>query len=228
MIEYRGPKGRIQKGSKMPEEIRKKISEGQMRRYKLLREQGFYHTRPATKQCSKCKQTKKVPDDFHMAKRKLKSGEFVHYPVGRCYKCTAEASAAWREKRRSAGLYKDDLKRYHQNRDQDKYRQWSREYQTIQRRKEGMKIRGPWKKYRESSRSDKLKTEPFSRWLVEIRDKYKISNTEIAKLSLVDEKRIRNILKCAEENITSDLVERIAHAIDPWTHLSDIYPDLYE
>lgn len=218
----------------MTEETKKKISEAKIRSYEKLREQ--YPERPDKKRCSQCKEWKSVDyndtklSEFPIRKRKIASG-VNFYPAGECKACNAERSAKWRENKRAEGVLTERQKEWSSRRDHEYRKRYQRDWAADKRRREGVKPRGPWKKYRDMT--EKVPVRPFSSWIQETFS----SPGELARIMGVDEKRIRHIVQeeytkngkvYPYKNISVDFVDRALVATGGNTHLSELYPHLYE
>jgi hypothetical protein len=125
------------------------------------------------KTCSQCGLRKpwdaelKKQSQFPIRRRQLKSGGDRLYPAGECKECNSKRAAAHREKLRREGTLSQKQKQWNESREPEHRREYQREYQTIQRRQAGVPARGPWTKYRKTTRV-MLNAEPLLRYLEDL------------------------------------------------------------
>ena len=154
MLQSRDAKGHYQRGP-MPIEVREKISKSQSARYKRAREAAV--AEPTRKKCSResCDRAGewlRVPEDFLMRKRRLKSGEIVVYPSGHCRLCDRERRRQWKEDfiaKYGEEVWKERNKEWNSHRDRERTRKVRREHRRLEDAISGRypNLRGPWKKY---------------------------------------------------------------------------------
>jgi hypothetical protein len=142
-------KGRWIKGEPLTQEERDAISRGQIERHKRQRAQQD-HFAIDRKRCTQCGEVKRVPDDYYMRKRKLKSGEINIYPPGECKDCSRARADAWKQKyieEHGLEAWKEKERQWNRGRSPTKRRRYAREYSRLRRIEEGATPKGPWKKY---------------------------------------------------------------------------------
>lgn len=219
----------------MPQEIRDKISRAQIERHR--RNRGNEIAQPDRKRCTKCKRMKIVPDDYQMRKRTLKSGEVRLYPAGECRECSRKRSAEWREKyvlslppEQRRKVYR----KWSRSRNQAKRRRYQRDYQALQRRQQGIPVRGSWKKYRNQS-GPTVPRDPFVEWLLNSDEVKRIGFKELARRVGSNESRFRVIARghykkngavYSVKNVSLELIDRCLMATGSKTMIHDLYPDL--
>lgn len=166
--------GRILSGP-MDQELKDKISAGQVARHRRQRASVAEVDPPDKKKCSnsRCRragQWLRVPDDFYMRRRRLKSGGMRVYPSGECKECSRERADKWKK-----GLGPEEAKRrqtlYNKQRDRAKQRRYNREHQrllAIEAAERGERVlRGPWKRYTNEPQPRMLvPARGFIRWYV--------------------------------------------------------------
>lgn len=215
-MQVRDPKGRILEGSQLPEGHRQAISRGQIARH-LRQRMEVKDAHVDRKKCTKCHQWKDVPADYVMKKRQLKSGEIRRYASGECKQCGRERAEKWKQDyiaKYGEKAWKDKQEEYKRNRNQEKRKQYQREYGRIRRIEQGVTPRGPWKKYRNESggRAEKIQmsSTPVRIWWDNLDKETK------AYLNL-DESLSRRIKYArTEPNIEIKLIDRIVDALkDP-------------
>lgn len=148
----RDERGRILPGP-MSSELKEAISQGQIKRHMLAREDQdeFAITQ---KKCTVCKEWKNVPDDYSMRKRRLKSGIVNHYPAGECLKCANKRRKKWKQDyidEHGLEAWKKYQRESSANRNKEVRNRYNRERGRLQRLEEGATPRGPWKKYRDEA-----------------------------------------------------------------------------
>jgi hypothetical protein len=133
------------------------------------------------------------------------------------------------ERRAKARAYYAEYSSKPENR--EKLRTYSREYDTIQRRKNGVPYKGPWRKYREPD--ERVPREPFVDWLV---NHQPLSTMQMADALGINDRQLRKIIQGREmkkgkwypiETVSLDLVDRALIATGNTWHIRDLYPDLY-
>lgn len=157
----RSEDGRFLSGE-MSAELREAISRGQIERHRRQREALKDAPPITTKICSRCKEPKRVPDDYVMRKRKLKSGDVTRYPSGECNECARKRKQNWADRNRET--VRERQRRWNANRDPEHRRRYQRDYQRMQRVLEGVTPRGPWRRYRHELEADaavKLDAQPL-------------------------------------------------------------------
>ncbi len=213
----RDARGRIIAGSTLPEEHRKAISEGQIRRHMQQRLE-VKDAHVEQKRCTQCKEWRKVPDEYVMRKRTLKSGEIRRYAAGECKYCGRERAERWKKdyitKHGEEG-WKEKMAEYKRNRDQDKRRRYQREYGRLRRMEDGATPRGPWKRYRDESggRVEKIRTSSTL-----LRIWWENLDEETRSYINVDQDLSRTIRRYAYEDVNLELtvIDRIVDKLkDP-------------
>lgn len=166
MTQRRTRRGRFTRGS-MSDEVKAKISAGQIARHQ--RQRALVKDEPKLKRCTKCRQFKRVPEDYVMRKRVLASGEVRHYPSGECKRCGSERKARWVQANRDTVRARQ--RRYNANRDQLARRAYQRDYQRMQYAEKHPDAipRGPWKSSqaqdRELERRARVNVPAFLQWV---------------------------------------------------------------
>jgi hypothetical protein len=199
------------------------ISRGQIARHQKARSQEV--ERPDKKRCTACNEWKRVPDDYTMRKRTLASGEVRKYPAGECKKCSAERAAKWRDNLRAKGELKERQQEYNLRRDPEHKREYNREYSAMRRRAEGVKSRGPWKKYRDQGRTA-LPVEPLAVFLEEL--VYRHGMGAVALAAGVDQRRLFSIVEKEYSTITLEVADRILTGLNYPEQLVILYPEMEE
>lgn len=173
----RDDRGRIV-GGPMDQELKDRISAGQVERHRRQRAAVASVDPPDRKRCSnaRCKRAGKwlrVPDDFYMRRRKLKSGGLRVYPSGECKECSRARADRWKK-----ALGPEEAKRrqdgYNAKRDQEKKKRYNREYlrlKAAEAEARGELVRrGPWHRYRDEPQPRVLvPARAFIRWYVDER-----------------------------------------------------------
>lgn len=148
-------------------------------------------------------------------------------------------SAAWRAKQRREKSPEEltaMYRRWNTNRDPQQRNQYQREYQAMQRRKAGIPVRGPWKKYRDEKR-EVVPREPFAEWISK-----NGGASRVARLINVDESFLRRIVngeqylrdrngklkKYKVKNVSVDLVDRCLIEAGQPEMLAVLYPSLFD
>jgi Ni,Fe-hydrogenase I large subunit len=194
------------------------ISRGQIERYKRGRE--THVDEPTHKRCTKCGVTK-PRYEFCMRKRKLACGEVHEYPAGECMECAAARAAAYRAKLLEEGKLREREHAWNSKRDAEHKREYNREYGAARRRAEGMKARGPWKKYRERGRGRKLEIGPLSRFLAGLNG----GVGALARRTGEHERLIYRIVNQKQKTVSTEVADRILHALGMPDQLSVLYPE---
>jgi hypothetical protein len=231
----RDGRGRFVAGKPLDEELRRQISEGQIRRHRRAREQ-CPPIRRGTKPCSKCGE-RKIYDldnteqsEFSIRKRKLKTGDTL-YPAGECRECSNARAAAHREKLRAEGTLSEKQKEWNSHRDREHRKRYQREYQAQLRRQQGIPVRGPWKRYRDNSH-ELVDRRPFMEWLEEWQTITGVADRELGRrVQFVDETaevdavagRIQQLRK-GQGTVTIEFVDLVLVAAGMSGHLSQLYP----
>jgi hypothetical protein len=145
------------------------------------------------KRCTGCKKRKPI-SEFYFSKRRLKNGEVRSYPRAKCKKCERARNEAWKEEKKRNGTWSAYLRERTRRIMEDPERherrkEIQREWATSERRRQGMKVVGPWKRYRETGKGVKLPLEPFSVWLA--RQVVILGMDQVCQLTGLDEKQIR-------------------------------------
>ena len=217
------------KGRPLSDEHKQAISEGQKRRYEEAREQVVEE--PTRKKCTGCKEWKHL-DEFRTNYRVLASGERKAYPRPECKECAKERRRRWYEEKTPEERAEMN-RRYDENRDPEERKAYQRDYQALSRRRQGIKPRGPWKRYRTPARGPLLPRGPFVEWVKANYD----DHTTLAKKMGVDEARIRSIVKGYYfrngekrpiQKVPLDFVDRALLASGKETGLWELYPSLYD
>lgn len=154
MPQERDARGRYLPGP-IPDDVRKKISESQIARHERARQAAV--DKPRLKQCSSADcdrvgQWLRVPEDFYVKRKRLKSGEIVNHPSGQCRHCEAKRRHKWRQEfiaEHGEEEWKKVNKRWNANRDPERTRKIRRESRRINDALIGRykSPRGPLKKY---------------------------------------------------------------------------------
>jgi len=194
------------------------------------------------KMCATCRDVKhydieqKFLSDFTIINRRRADGSIVKRPYYECKTCRAERMREKRnamdpeERRAKARAYWAKYISNPENR--EKMRAYSREYDTIQRRKNGVPYKGPWKKYRDQE-DDRVPREPFANWVIE---HCPLTRSELAEALGIPDRSLRRIIDGREKTkgkwyevktVSVDLVDRALIATGNTWHLRDLYPDLY-
>lgn len=144
--------GRFAKGGTVDEEVRKKISQSNLKVYARKRKEPK-PPRPATKVCTRCKKEKDTEKDFLVKKCKYKlmdgSVRTSTYISSECRKCNADRAAEHRAKLVDLGLYEEKVKEWESRRDREHVNKMHRRWYKKQR---GKKFTLPWKRYRRGYR----------------------------------------------------------------------------
>ena len=214
---------------------RQKISEGKIRQF--LEREAQPHTPSKTKVCSLCKKRKRVwpidESEFNWIFRELKSGVVKRYPRPHCRKCDAERKRRWR--RRHPESEREIRRRLSKKRRKNpgrlkRHRQYQREWAASKRREQGVPVRGPRTKHRDSPRSDTLLVGPIQAWLTTYIEMHSLSRQEVAERLEVDERRLSRILSGYESNgkpivrVTSDFVDKVLQAFGRQEMMPILYP----
>ena len=185
----RNAKGQFSRG-RMTKREKAAISKAKIESFKKRKAQ-HPDVLPDHHKCTRCGEIKRVPEEFSLRKVKLKSGLVHIYPSPECRACALERSREYR-KRFTKEEWRAKEKKWNLTRDQEKRREYQREYDTIRRRKAGAKVRGPWKKYRETTPT-LVDIKPFRKWLKE-KAKYYGGPGPLAKKCGVEQRYIRIII----------------------------------
>ena len=105
------------------------------------------HTSAVThKRCTKCLKYKRVPEDYVMRKRTLKSGEVRKYAAGECKECGALRREKWKQDyiaEHGLEAWRDLQRHYSRKRDKEARKKYNREWWRMTHGK-GTRV---WKRY---------------------------------------------------------------------------------
>lgn len=154
----------------LTQEHREAISRGQIERYRRA-QKAQDHFAVTSKRCTKCREVKRVPEDYSMRKRVLKSGEIKYYPAGECLSCAGIRREAWKRKfieEHGIEAWRSKQRLMNASRDPEKKKRYNRQYSRERRREAGVPERGPWKRYRDDTnptgKGKKVTAAPALQW----------------------------------------------------------------
>jgi hypothetical protein len=191
------------------------------------------HEIPATKRCSCCGKLK-GRDEFSIRRVRLKTtGEIREYLRAACKECEGGYYKRWKNRKKRQGEWSAYLR---ERRDREladskraeRRREIDRERATIKRRQQGMKVRGPWSKYREQGRGGRLPIEPFSTWLSQ--QCVRTSVSDVAMQTGFDERHIRRLTSKLDEEgkpirkVSLDTMDRIFIGLGHPDQMVVLYP----
>lgn len=178
---------------------------------------------PTHKLCTKCRLMKPI-HLFTMRKRTLASGEVRQYPAGECKKCASERAAEHREKLAEEGKLREREREYNSRRDPEQVREYNRVYQAEQRRKEGVPVRGPWKKYRQENRGGELiDVTPLAEFLEE--QVHRHGRSAVCLAIGLSKRRLFDIIERTYPTIELQNADRLLIGLGYPEQLAILYPE---
>lgn len=216
----RDANGRWVSGGKMDAEMRKKISESQLKRHAKARQaQG---PPSEVKKCSgPCGKVLPIKGNFTLVRRVLKSGVVTWYPQGKCHACKRVDKAKWRNKNREHIRElnrKAHLKRYSTPDRRELYRRQQREGWRIRYGRGG----ALWKKYRHEAegRLPLVDPQPFLVWL----DSLNGSTPTEAEMGAALTRAIRRLRQGEHKRVGLDIVDQMGVLVGQPHLVHALYP----
>jgi hypothetical protein len=208
----------------MSEELKEAISRGQIERYRRT-EEIVDRDAVKSKVCTVCRTSKRVPEDYVMRKRKLKSGGVRTYPSGECNQCANDRKTRWKEEfiaKHGHEAWLERQRRYNSNRPSEERRRYQREYGRMRRIEEGATPRGPWKIYADESGGRlgymMMPAKPFI-------DFWKtVGQVDRQRVSENLRRSVRRAEESEQENIEFSVVDAVSVALGLPGLVQELYP----